>query len=83
MDRFQNEVSGTVVGLLVTVFVISAYVLVAVVIGGLAFLTVQGYEMYKKRNDPLQLGPWSLPGDTAAFGWDAGLQMGEEKVTWQ
>lgn len=82
MDQFQSEVTGNVMGILVTTFVVAGYVIAAVVIGGLVFLTTQGYQTYKKRNEPPQLGPWSLPGDTSAFGWDAGLQMGEE-VTWQ
>ncbi len=82
MDQFQNDVSGTVVGLLMTTFVVAGIVLVVVIIGGLTLLSVQGYQMFKKRNDPPQLGPWSLPGDTTAFGWDAGLRIGEA-VAWQ
>ncbi len=82
MNRWMDEVSGAAAGILALTFLLSFVAVGAVVIGGIAFLTVEGYHLYKRRHDPPRLGPWSEPGDTAAFGWDGGLYMGEE-IRWQ
>ncbi len=82
MNKWMDEVSGNVVGLVATIIFIMCLAVGAFVVGGLIALGYVGYQVYVHRHDPPQRGPWSEPGDTAAFGWDAGLRMGEE-VTWR
>lgn len=80
MSRWSDEVSGAAAGILVLSIVLSFVVIGALAVGGIAFLTVQGYHMYKRRHDPPKLGPWSDPGDVSVFG-AGGLHLGEE-VRW-
>lgn len=80
MGRWGDEVSSAAVGILAVTFMLSFFVIGALLVGGIAFLSVQGYHMYKRRHDPPHLSPWAEPGDVSAFG-SGGLHLGEE-IRW-
>jgi hypothetical protein len=74
LDYGLDQVTG--------IMAVATGIVVVLLIGGMIFLAFEGYDAFRKRNDPPELGPWGEPASTDIFGWDAGLHMAEE-IAWQ
>jgi hypothetical protein len=73
---FLDEGLDQVIGIMA----LATGVVIVLLIGGALFFAFEGYKSFQHRHDPPGLGPWGEPADPSAFGWDAGLHMGEEVV---
>ncbi len=94
MDKWANEVSGEVVGIVVFIMIIGLYLLGVFIASAVMTLVTQGYQLYKQRDQTLQLdsaaesgearqhGPTSASSEASRLGWDAGLRMGAA-IPWQ
>ncbi len=78
MQKWENDVAGEVVGLLVFVLITAAFLFGAFLVGAV----MQGYDLLTQGEEIPQLNPPEEPTAPSDVNWPRGLMIGE-KVPWQ